>query len=498
MVKKISLIFSIIFLFLTIGLWLIIPNELTLNWATTILFFIVTTLTLAFYWEGFKQSFSPSFLKRLTSESITILMTFFIIGLLSYLTTTLHWQKDISSFNSNTLSDKTLKIIAEVNEPLKIKFFTRKEYWKNWKPFFELFKVQNNNINTEFINIESSQVLIESEEISKENTGVFYYKNKKIKSVLTDELSVANAFLKLLDQQKLHFSFLVGHGELSIEDKDKNGLSYFKSLLEKQGHQVTKFKISTSENLDPNSILIIAGIKSPLLTSEVETLKRFVQKGGRFLIFQGVTFNTNGYQSLNQIFKTYGITLENKLTIDRLASIKGGDASLPVIDKFSENEIITKGFEDRLFFPLASSIAMTDKKVTSLAATAAFPASWAEAKLTNVLDGKAKYDKDDTAGPINLAVKFQDGAIKGAVIASHFFISNQYQNHSPQFNFVLNVVDWLAGQEKMASLNRPTLKLSRIVLGELHLNTIFYGAVIFGPLLLLLTSAGLYWRRRSL
>lgn len=499
MVKKAFLLLLVLLLLLTIGCWVILTEFSMLNWSLTGLFLTVLIINIIWQKESLLKRFSPHLQKRLASELTTFFFSVAIVSLLAYLISTFNLQMDLSSTKENTLSDKTVKIVKEIDAPLKIQFFTRREYWKNWKSFFYLFQIKNPLIKYEYINIETAQSQIESKGINKENTAVLYYKGKEVKAVLSDELSVSNAILKIIGLKRELFYFLTGHGELSLDDKSKNGLSYLKGILDKEGHQVSSFNLTKAAAIDLEAILIIPFLKEPLLASELNKIKKFMKDGGRFIFLQGISFSGKGYASLNDLLKEYGTIIENKMTIDRLATVKGEDPSLPVIEKFSSKHPIVQGFKDRLFFPLSSSIKIDNQTPgIMLAETAKFPASWAESELKDVLAGKAKFDAGDTAGPITLALALRKGMNRGVVIGSHYLISNQYQNHSPQFNFFLNAVDWIIGQEKMASLNRPTLKLSRIYLSDFHLNIIFYGSVIIGPLMLLLLALTFFLRRRSL
>ena len=101
---------------------------------------------------------------------------------------------------------------------------------------------------------------------------------------------------------------------------------------------------------DDAAQVIIAGPKKPLLATEIDSLKQYLQKGGKLLVM------LDPYQDggLNDFLQGYGVELHDDIVIDKLSRVFGGSFLMPVVTQYGPHKI-TDGFNIATFYPEARS-----------------------------------------------------------------------------------------------------------------------------------------------
>jgi hypothetical protein len=101
------------------------------------------------------------------------------------------------------------------------------------------------------------------------------------------QLSVASSHA---EESNLQIIFDEGHGQLfSIDDTGELQLSKLADTMRASGAQVRKTKDIISDNtLKGATGLVISGLFKPLQADEIETLVRFIQKGGRVAVMMHI------------------------------------------------------------------------------------------------------------------------------------------------------------------------------------------------------------------
>ena len=112
--------------------------------------------------------------------------------------------------------------------------------------------------------------------------------------------------------------------------------------------------------------------------------------------------------------------------------------------------------------------------------------------------GKAAYNEGlDYEGPLNIIVAGEDKRDSRVLIsASTSFISNQFKGQTNNFNLFLNSLSWLARDEALMSLNRPSLKGNIIYVSDIHLSFVFYLVICVVPFIYF--GLGIYFYRKKM
>ncbi len=122
------------------------------------------------------------------------------------------------------------------------------------------------------------------------------------------------------------------------------------------------------------TILMIAGAKTDLLDSELDSIRDYIKRGGSVFVL----LNPFKTPKLAAFLKDYGFETEDDIVVDRMSRAFGGDYLMPVITTYI-NFPITKNFGVASFFPETRSVRAAEKPVPDVTVQAlalTSPVSW--------------------------------------------------------------------------------------------------------------------------
>lgn len=471
---------------------------------------------------------------------LIIVLVLAILAVLNFFLARHHYRVDLTVARIHSLSDQSISVARNLKQEVHIKAFFRDSNVsrQTMENLLKNYAYHSSKIKYEFIDPDKNPGLVKKYDITQDGTTVFECGDKENRITTTSEEDVTNALIKVTRASKKVIYFLEGHGENSIEETGDPGYSTAKNELEKIGYEVKKLSLALSENFPRDcALLIIPGPRKALLPNELETVKKYLENGGRVLFM----VDPETSSGLETFLAEYGVKLENDLVVDPVSRLLGGDYFMPVITEYQSHEI-TRNFRYATFFPLARSAEISDTRpegitLTSLARTS--PNSWAEKELDkNEVTFNPKVDRQ---GPISLVVvgskkvdkkekstepheekneenektaeekpekdkKESDsnaevgptGEMRLAVFGDSDFITNRYYNLSGNGNFFLNAVNWLTEEADLISIQPRTSAPRTINLTPSQGRFLMFLSIIFLPLAVLLTGLVIWLRRRSL
>lgn len=498
-----------IVLYLTsIVLWIAVPDNLILDLSTS-LFTLLFTIGL---WVTNKDALNTYLLSRYSkkffNELIGIFLILLILIFVNYLGFKNSYERDLSKEKVHTLSDQTKTILRDLKKPVTFTLFSKREHWDSILFLLRLYKNSNNNILINAVDIELSPQVARAQNLTQFPAVMIDDGTKKVFVTLIDELNLTNGFLKLSSTKQVLIYYSIGHGEIEMENKMESGASYFYEMMKSANYNLNPiFLAKMSEIPKDCDLLLLIGPADGFLPNEIKILDNYLKNGGRLLLTYSPDFKGDRLKSLRELLVKYGVKINNDIVVDQLSTVHGADATVPVIEKFSSTHKIMEKFKGTIIFPMASSIDFIQTpgiKAETLVSSSAFPGSWAEQDLGQVRLGKAVYDAKDHKGPSTLVgiISDETGAddlkTKIAIFTSSSFLINGYASQGPNFNLLLNTVDWLVGNEGIMSLNRPMVTHERIMMSSPQIGTIFYFSVVFLPLIFLVLSFYFYRRKLKL
>jgi ABC-type uncharacterized transport system involved in gliding motility auxiliary subunit len=112
-----------------------------------------------------------------------------------------------------------------------------------------------------------------------------------------------------------------------------------------------------------------------------------------------------------------------------------------------------------------------------------------------------RFDKQrDTPGPAVIALALQrnvnDREQRIVVAGSGAFLANSFAGNGGNVDLGVSMVNWLAGEERLITLQPRAAKDSNLVLGKMQLAAIGIGFLLGLPLLLAGVGLYIWWKRR--
>ncbi|MGB8951737.1 MAG: GldG family protein [Candidatus Aminicenantales bacterium] len=446
---------------------------------------------------------------------LVIVLVLAILVVVNYFFSKHHHRFDFTETKLHSLSDQSIKVAENLKDDVRIHCFFREGNLSRSKMenLLKIYAYHSKKIKSEFIDPDKNPGLIKRYEITQDGTTIFESGDKENRITSTTEEDVTNAVIKISREKKKIIYFLEGHGEHSIEESDEDSYSSVKDELQKLGYEVKKLSLALSDHFPKDcALLVIPGPEKDLVPNELETIKTYVEEGGRvfFMIDPESAPGLTGY------LEDFGIRLANDLIVDPVSRLMGGDYFMPIIGEYEYHEI-TKGFRYATFFPYTRSVDVLEGKpdgITAQVLGKTSANSWSERQLE---EKKVTFDKDkDKAGPIPLAVvatvkpKKTDQPESGeskeagekegriAVFGDSDFASNRYYNLSGNGNFFLNTVNWLTEEADLISIQAKTSNPRTIQLTPAQGRIIFFTSVIILPAAVLVFGISIWIRRRSL
>ena len=486
-----------------------------------VLFTAINFLTIK---EGFKRK---SFLYS-SNLFVIIILVLAILVLLNVILARNHHRFDFTQSKLHSLSDQSATVLKALKQDIMVRCFFREGNYGRaaMENLLKNFAYQSGKIKYEFIDPDKNPGLVKRYDVTQDGTSIFEAGDKDNRITTTTEEDAVNALIKITRAAKKTLYFLEGHGEHTIEGSDELGYSNAKGELEKLGYEVKKLALALADNFPKDcALLVVPGPQKDLLPNEMETIKTYLETGGRVFFMSDPETATGLIPYLLQ----FGVKLENDLVVDTVSRLLGGDYFMPVVTEYDYHEI-TKNFRFATFFPYARSVdALTEGKpdgVTLTVIAKTSPNAWSERELDQK---EVAFNKDkDKQGPIPLAVvgtvknkaeekkaeeaaeppaetkdkPAEPAAPKGdgrlAVFGDSDFASNRYYGMSANGNLFLNTVNWLTEESDLISIQPKTQNPRTIQLGPSQGRLLFFVAVLLIPLAVLILGVSIWIRRRTL
>jgi ABC-type uncharacterized transport system involved in gliding motility auxiliary subunit len=482
----------------------------------------------ALHWKALKQGFTRKSFLYSGNLLLVVLLVLAILGLANYFLSKHNYRADFTTAKLHSLSGQSVAVLKALKTDITFKgFFREGNYGRAaMENLLKLYAYHSGHIKFEFIDPDKNPGLVKRYDVTQDGTTVLEAGEKEGRITTTSEEDVTNALIKVTRAEKKVLYFLEGHGEQSIDETGDNGFATVKGELEKLGYEVKKQTLALADRFPQDcALLVVPGPQKDLLTNEYDTIRTYIQGGGRVLFLVDPETPT-----LLPIFLAdYGFRLENDIVVDTVSRLLGGDYFMPVVSEY-ETHPITERFGYATFFPYARSVEVAETKpdgatVTALARTS--PNSWSERELDQQ---EVKFTQDkDKQGPVGLAAVAEieakakepspapveaaageakpaeppaepeaaDKKARIAVIGDSDFAKNRYYGLSGNGNFFLNVANWLTEEADLIAIQPKTRTPRTIQLTPSQGRLVFLVSIVLLPLAALVLGVSVWARRRS-
>ncbi len=494
-----------------IGLWISIPEEMTLNLATSAVALVLTTILILTNREKFYHFYMSKFFKKMTASLVSIFLVLVILGFLNFLAFKNPILWDVTKNKVHSLTQETYGVLSSIDSKIKIRVFSLKRDYESIRALLELYRLKKNELEIEFIDAELKPQLLKQVGVTKVPTLEIAVEGKTRLVEELSELAITNALTKVSRKEEPTIYFVIGHGEIDLNSKENEGGSHLKDLLLAKSISVRTLNLRESNEIPEDArVLVFWGSKEGFFDTEIDLIKKYIDRGGRVLFGIDPDFNGIGAMKLKRLLADYGLEVHNDLIIDRIKHANGSQGTVPVIHQYDPKHPITKDFKGSVFLPLASSVSDISSSEGGeplwhlLGVSNQFPASWGEVNREELASLTLTYNEgEDFKGPLGYFAAFErklndQKEVRMVTFGNSTFVINSYQKFPQNFVLFLNSLNWLVGEERLISFNITGIEDRPIFMSENQIGVIFFFTVVFCPLALMLASFALYKRRQKL
>jgi ABC-type uncharacterized transport system involved in gliding motility auxiliary subunit len=447
-------------------------------------------------------------LLRLQSLVFTMLFVG-VIGLLAWLSTQYVYQADWTAGGRNTISEDTRQLLGTLDEGIEVVAFAREDELlrKQIQSQIGTYQRFKSDITLEFVNPDTSPERVREQGVTVDGELVITYQGRSENLTSLSESSITNALLRLSRQGERWIVFLSGHAESDPHGEANFDLGLFGKELERGGFNVQQ--INLAENVIPSNtnLLVIASPRVSLLPGEVEQIREWIDQGGNLLWFA----EPGEERGLTPLAEHLDIEFLPGTIVDATSQLFGvSNPSIIVVSGYP-SQAITREMTAVTVFPEAAAIDIADSEVwETIPLLSTLNRSWTE---SGELAGEIQFDadSDERAGPLDLGVALTrslpaeaGGETDGeesreqriVVIGDGDFLSNTYLGNAGNLDLGLNIVNWLSHDEDYIDIRIKSAPDTSLELGRIAQGVIGLGFLIGLPLLLLLTGAIIWLRRR--
>jgi ABC-type uncharacterized transport system involved in gliding motility auxiliary subunit len=481
------------------------PDKL---WLATLCLGLALVCLIVFFVVHFEalKTFSARRSTRLGLNSF--LMVGLVLGILvivNFLAARHSQRWDFSETQHFTLAPQTLKVLRGLTREIKITVFSqdRSQGSNTYRDLLDSYRAHSDKVKVEYVDPERRPGVARQYGITRVDTAIIESGTQTTRITSPSEAEITGALIRVSKDTKKRLLFLEGHGERSIVDQERGGLSVAKEALIKQGYEVGALSLLQETAVPADAaVLVLAGPRRPVTKEEKERLAKYVAEGGRLLIL----LDPETQSDLDDLLGQWGLEAGRGVLVDLQDRLAQGDLTALMVRTFTEHEI-TQDFTFAVLFPVSRHLVFHEDRgkdwdFVPLARTSA--RSWAETDAKgNVVSFSAK---EDVQGPLPLAAALtpkkapEEGKRRAAivVVGNSSFASNAYVNFPGNTDFLLHALGWLAEERELISITPKEPAFRPFIPNPAQERVLLYVQVLALPLMTFLWGMTVWRKRRRL
>jgi ABC-type uncharacterized transport system involved in gliding motility auxiliary subunit len=440
-------------------------------------------------------------LRILAHHGLFVVLLAAATGLLAHLAREYRIEHDLTQSHRNTLSAATLDVLKRLEGPVTITAYAlprdaRGEHvHRRIEEFLRPYQRAKPDLTVTLIDPRDQPRAAAEAGVRAPIELVVTYQRRTERLAEFNEQALANVLLRLARGSERLVLWLDGHGERKLNGPANHDLGEFGRQLELKGFRVSSLNLALAQEVPANAaLLVVSSPHVPLLETEVQELRRYLTRGGNLLWL----IDPEPLRGLGQIAEMLGLVLTPGIVADPEAARYGASPALAIAAVYGRHAV-TEGFNLITVYPEARQIETIENE------------EWRARPLIEVAPrgcvktGKleAPCDKSrDIPGPITIATTFEravgDRQQRVLVVGNGHFLSNAFIGNGGNRELGVNMVNWLAGDERMIVIQPREAADGRVDIDQTTLYLIAFGFLIVLPLAFMVTGFAIWWRRRRI
>jgi len=439
--------------------------------------------------------------RNVAHHGLFVVLLVALTGLLAHLAHEFRVEHDLTLSHRNTLSPATLDVLKRLEGPLSIAVYAlardaRGEHvHRRIEEFLRPYQRAKPDLTVTLIDPREHPGAAAEAGVRAQIELVLTYQRRTERLAELNEQALANALLRLARGTERLVLWLDGHGERKLNGPANHDLGEFGRQLELKGFRVTGLNLALAQEVPANAaLLVVSTPQVALLAAEVQKLRRYLAGGGNLLWL----IDPEPLRGLGQIAEMLGLVLTPGIVADPEAARYGASPGLAIAAVYGRH-VITDGFNLVTVYPQARQIETIEND------------EWRARPLIEVAPrgcvktGKLedRCDKSrDIAGPVTIAAAFEravgDRQQRVVVVGNGHFLSNAFIGNGGNRDLGINMVNWLAGDDRMIVIQPRGAVDSQIDIDQVTLYLIAFVFLFVAPLAFMVTGLAIWWRRRRI
>ena len=509
--------------------------------------------------ENLRESVTGRRTQYATNTFVYTGLTLAVIVLLNFMGARNEYRYDASEQSIFSIAPQTASLLEGLANDIHVLAFFRENEGQAAENLLDTYTAGSDRFSYEMADPDQRPEMAQQYEVTQYGTLVIVYGDNSTRVNDLSEEVLTNALVRITGAETKRIYFVTGHGEPDITARETpDGFGQLAASLENEGAEVVPLLLATVPDVPADaSLLIVASPQRPFLENEIESLGRYLDRGGRAWIL----LEPQRSDELVPLLAERGIIVGDNVVIDVVVQLLAGPSAgvEPVVSDYGFHPI-TEQFNQNTVFRIVRSIEPAGElpdgiTASTLASTSSN--SWAESNVDLVFETGEVDPEGDVEGPVSIAVaatlgpsilnwttpaiettpSTNDGpgvaetqdASEGADIASNInesgsqeitedgsgatpptdlegrivvvgdadWLNNSRLTVMYNEDLALNMVGWLTGGNESTITIRPRARRSsRITLTDTQGWGVFYATVLLLPELVLLSGLMIWWRRR--
>jgi ABC-type uncharacterized transport system involved in gliding motility auxiliary subunit len=416
---------------------------------------------------------------------------------------------DTTSNKRFTLSQETQKIVKGLRQDATIVYIDKASAFDQAKGMLDRYKNLSPRVHIQYVDYQRNPTVARAFGMRFPGTAYVEIGPRREEAKSVTEEGITGAFLKDLKGVR-KVCVVSGSHEHSLDETDSNGLSQFKTMLERDNYQSQAITLIDKTAVPSDcTVLIISGPQADYTQNEVTAIKNYVEGGGRamFLLDPPLDFGREHIaenSGITNLLQSWGITADKDLVLEEnpMGQLFGFGPEIPLVNNYESQPIVRDLKGSFTGFPVARSLEEknTDKTTleklfstsdraiatTKLNTNEVNPADPANKKGPFVLGVAGTYNTGKPSNPGRFVVIGNSGFLDNGMIP---FQANR--------DLALNAVNWLSSDEDLISIRPKEAEDRRLNVNQRQMNVFAYTDLIAIPLVVIAAGVSIFLKRRA-
>ncbi len=430
---------------------------------------------------------------------VSLLLVLAAAGALFQLAARYPAQRDVTQNALNSLEPGSVDALALLKGPVKITVYATEkdaqlgDIRKLIREFVALYQRYKPDLSLSFVDPVKDAEAMRKASIKNNGEMVVEFGGRSEHITILNEQTLSSALLRLAHNKDQLLMYLGGHGERKLDGTANHDLGEFGARLQQLGYRTSSLNLAVAQEVPANtSMLVLTHPQTGLMPGEVSKLLRYIDNGGNLLWL----VDAEPLRGLEPLAEKLGITFMPGIVIDPSSQEMNAPLNWTIGSGYPQHAI-TRNFDLITVYPdaLALSVEPNNEWETHMLVEGA-ARGWVSENRNS-----KRFDKNrDIPGPADLAVTLQRNVNNREqriiVVGSGAFLANVYSGNGGNLDLGVNMVNWLANEERLIAIQPRAAKDGKITLSRNQLTVLSVSFLVVLPLLLVAMGALHWWRRK--